>query len=338
LPFILMTSETDNFEKLQSTYAVPTVLVGNSTIRDWTPSSVISIVYPILRSANDTPLRVLGDRGHIYIGHGGSDKVVSAHRLYRPYDRFCVPGQAGADLFEFNRIGVRPHFLELVGRPQVSELQVRADTDGDHKVKTVLYAPTWSGLHVDDQNSSITRGLPIVRALAARGYTIIFRPHPLSVVKNPLSSNIDDRPWVEPIDQFLRANDSGTGQAHMTSDVTGRMSFAECANMSDALVADISSVVVDYLVTNKPIGVNSNYANLEDFYRAKPFARSVYAIERDLSNLGAVLDAFRTDPTRSECKKLQKLYLGDRTPEQQVDYFVEKMRGLILRGRELGVD
>jgi CDP-glycerol glycerophosphotransferase (TagB/SpsB family) len=160
----------------------------------------------------------------------------------------------------------------------------------------------------------------------------------MTLVKNPLLSQVDDREWVRKIDQFLRAQSARTSLPHMDSETTRRMNFAECANLSDGLIADISSVAVDYLATEKPIGLNSNYASSEEFYRAKPFAKGVYAIERDLSNLDSVLDSMTRDPDKAKREKLRKLYLGNRAPDQQVTYFTEKMRELILRGRELGVD
>jgi CDP-glycerol glycerophosphotransferase (TagB/SpsB family) len=283
-----------------------------------------------MRSFNDTPIRVLEGVRQVFIGHGESDKAASAHKLYRSFDRFCIPGQAGIDRFKQRGIAVRNDFFVTVGRPQLAGLETaRQQGKISQEIRTVLYAPTWYGYLTDDHHSSLRRGTEIVRGLLAQGWTVIFRPHPLSTVANPLQTPVDDRQYVQAIDQALAQDQRSSGREHLGSKASLELSADQCINRSDGLISDVSSMVVDYLITDKPIAVNSNYDTLDDFYREKPNFRDLYVIEKDLTNLNQVLNSLNSDPQSAERLKLKVYLLGAAEPRAQVPYFLAKFEPLL---------
>jgi CDP-glycerol glycerophosphotransferase (TagB/SpsB family) len=267
----------------------------------------------------------------VFIGHGESDKGASAHKLYRSYDKFCIPGQAGIDRFIERGIEVRDDFFVTIGRPQLENLVTASDQGKtSSEIQKVLYAPTWFGSSADDHHSSISRGAEIVKAIIDKGWTVIFRPHPLSLIDVPLTIEADDRRYVREIDQIIEEAVSRTGKPHLGSKQSSIMDVYECMNFSDALVTDVSSMIVDYLITDKPIAVNSNYRTLEEFYDAKPNMRDLYSIDKSLSNLSDSLDLLKSDPKVGERVRQKVYYLGAAKPSAQVQYFLSKIE-LLLR-------
>jgi hypothetical protein len=324
-PFIVLTSSFIDFRNMERNLDIPAVLINRNTVNRLVPKSVKAMFYPIMRAANDTPLRMLNSCVHLFIGHGESDKTASAHRLYRSYDKFCVPGQAGVDRFEQNGIATRSDFFELIGRPQLENMLTQAQSSKNDPTFTVLYAPTWFGSQADDHHSSIGRGLEIVKALTTQGIRVIFKPHPLSTVKDPLGIINDDRALVRKIDQFIKSQVQSSGLKHLDSSQTNGKSLTDFINQSDALIGDVSSVVIDYLITDKPLAINSNYSSLEKLYTDKPMTRSLYAIDKSLNNLDQIIQNLRSDPTKTDRSKLKVYYLGPAEPQDQVDYFLDKI-------------
>jgi hypothetical protein len=330
-PYLIMTSDFNNYDEISQKYGLPVILVNKETIQRLTPSSIKTLFYPIMRGANDTPLRLLGTRQHVFIGHGESDKGASAHKLYRSYDKFCVPGQAGVDRFKLQKIATRPNFFELIGRPQLENLLTQEETPRHNQSFTILYAPTWFGAQADDRHSSLNRGFKIVKRLLKKNYRIIFKPHPLSLVPNPLLTKHDDRKTVAKIDRLIAQARRDSKIFHLTSSQTSKMTIDKCFNLSHALISDISSVIVDYLITDKPIALNSNYQNPAALYQSKPLAKSLYVINPDLSNLDLMLEELELDTRQFERQNAKVYYLGASKPAAQVQYFLNKIESILAK-------
>lgn len=194
---------------------------------------------------------------HIQLNHGDSDKAPSFNPVMRMYDKNFVAGQAAIDRFAANGIEVRNDFFAIVGRPQVSEVLVRNVTSRGPGRKTVLYAPTWAGFTADSNHSSLPIGPALVAALLKRDVNVIFRPHPHSR-KLAAYAEACDR-----IEAMLASDQAATGRQHVYgASAEVEMSIFGCFNMSDAMVSDVSSVVPDYLYSEKPlalIAMNSTY-------------------------------------------------------------------------------
>lgn len=312
-PYVVITRRPSAVRALAAVTAAPIVARGSWRDLD-------DVVVPSLRAAfyvnsvasnsNFVSYRTLS---HVYLGHGDSDKPLSHHPSHAMYDRVFVAGPAAIDRYARNGVHIRAEAFAIVGRPQLAALRV-APQPADRPLATtpsaappvVLYAPTWGGYNRESTHSSLARGADLVVALLARGVTVIFRPHPLS------RSQAGEGAQVAAIDTVLRADVARTGRAHRWGPGVDAQTFPESANDSDLLVADMSSVVVDYLGADKPMAILAvGEEDAEAFRRRHPVARGAYVLRVDLADLAAGLDAMLgPDPLRAEREATRDYYLG----------------------------
>jgi hypothetical protein len=170
----------------------------------------------------------------VFIGHGDSDKPDSVNPFARVYDQVWVAGPLGRQRYADAGIGVSDDAIVEVGRPQIAP-----STTPPPQPPTILYAPTWEGWGDDPHHSSLAHvGPALVERLAARtDLRVRYRPHPLTGRRNPA----------------VRA-------AHQRIlELVGRVPddepLAGTFGQSSALIADVSSVVNDYLPYDRPYAV-----------------------------------------------------------------------------------
>jgi CDP-Glycerol:Poly(glycerophosphate) glycerophosphotransferase len=261
---------------------------------------------------------------HVWLNHGDSDKPAAFHPRHADYDRLVVSGQAGIDRYARHGIVIPPEKFVLVGRPQASDIQPARGPVADQAPQKVLYAPTWQGISPDVDFSSLSRGPDIVRGLLSRDVTIVFRPHPLSYNKRKY------RTTVRAIGRMLAADKKAAGREHVWGKQADKVwTVADCANHVDALISDVSSVVSDFLQSEKPYAMTAMQESVEDFRRQHPVARGGYVLLGDLSNLDSVLDdLLRTDPLASARSELKRYVLGDFTGSESAEAFAAFVREL----------
>ena len=132
---------------------------------------------------------------------------------------------------------------------------------------------------------SLPQGEQIVRALLARGLTVIFRPHPFS------HEFPEDAGVVRRLEALLAADAAASGRAHLFGPAAEtERSIVECINASDAMISDVSSVVSDYLFSGKPFALIAVPSPPDQFVRDFPVAAGSYVVDAQLTNLDAVLD------------------------------------------------
>ncbi|MGP9662861.1 CDP-glycerol glycerophosphotransferase family protein [Arthrobacter sp. AOP36-C1-22] len=213
----------------------------NKDLDDVMPSSVRAVFYvnSVTNNANMVSYRNVK---HIYLGHGDSDKEISAHPAHKMYDAIFVAGQAAIDRYATENVHLDPGQTQIVGRPQLERVDVPESRSAP---QTVLYAPTWSGYNQATSLSSLSIAVPFIADLLARGITVLFRPHPFSYFSSKDQDNIAE------IDDLL----ADKKLRHLGSEDTASMELLDLFNASDALVTDVSSVLVDYLASHKPAAV-----------------------------------------------------------------------------------
>jgi len=112
-------------------------------------------------------------------------------------------------------------------------------------------------------------------------------------------------------------------------------SLYSCFNQSDLLISDISSVVSDFTVSDKPYVV-TNPANLgeEDFYASYPSTGGAYLLGRDCAELPAIMIAVRgpqQDSLVQQRGRAREHLLGRASPDA-VTRFSAAIEALIARG------
>jgi CDP-Glycerol:Poly(glycerophosphate) glycerophosphotransferase len=239
-----------------------------------------------------------------FIGHGDSDKTASFNPATKVYDEVWVAGEAGRQRYVRAQVGVREDEIVLVGRPQLDGIEEAGPRPAGAPF-TVLYAPTWESW-VDDPfaTSVISLGPTIVRTLLATpGVRVIYKPHPLTGTVNPLATVASD--------EIVAAITAAGGQ-HVAVLDNARPLY-DLFNESDALVSDISSVVSDYLRSNKPYFV-TNLPGLPDevFRDVNPSAGAAYLIGPDGDGLVAGLASARgADELRARRREVRTYLIGD---------------------------
>lgn len=260
---------------------------------------------------------------HIQINHGDSDKPASVSPMFRMFDMNFVAGQAAIDRFEHYGVYMPRELVKVVGRPQVASIQVSSHAGG---VETVLYAPTWAGFFNDSDFSSLRVAPEIVKELLARGKTVIFRPHAFTNRNSELQAKASEIRTMLARDRDLTGRQHIFGQAAETS-----MSIIDCFNASDAMIADISSIVSDYLFSEKPVALVAANTSRDLFQTSFPVSTRLPVIDGKLKDLPVVLDdMFGNDTARDNRISAKSYYLGDFSSDGYADHFVDSLREEIV--------
>jgi hypothetical protein len=301
-PFVVLTRERAALAPLRGVTDVP--IVARDSWRE-----LDDVVVPSLRAAfyvnsvaANADLVTYRQLTHVYLGHGESDKSLSSHPAHAMYDLIFVAGQAAIGRYERNGVSIPAQKFVVVGRPQGESFEHAKQRIGSVAEPTILYAPTWAGYNQTSSYSSLRRGPEIVAALLRRPGPVIFRPHPFS------RERVAERVWVERVEKMLAHDASATGRAHRWNEGGG---FEKSANSADAMVADLSSVLTEFLHSDKPMAVIAT-GEVQRFRDEHPVTEAAYVIAPDLSDLDAVLDELvGADSLASTRATVRRDYLGD---------------------------
>ena len=218
-------------------------------------------LYPAHHTRNFQYLRRT-DFAHAYIGHGESDKAVSASGQMRAYDFVFIAGEAAKARARSISFFNPDERMIVVGRPQLAPI---ISGPLRNSPPTVLYAPTWEGAQPSMNYSSLTTmGEEIVSQLQAAGFLVVFRPHP--------RTGISDRNYAT-VAQRLQAI-TEPHQHNLIDDF----------NLADVLITDISSVVIDWLATERPVLVTNINNGEAEVTRLNPGSDIVNEVKNLLAN------------------------------------------------------
>jgi hypothetical protein len=245
---------------------------------------------------------------HVFIGHGDSDKTASFNPFSKVYSEIWVAGEGGRDRYRRAAVGIRDEDIVEVGRPQLEGITIITAGVGDGPV-TVLYAPTWEGWTGDPAHSSLMRTGPtlVERLVALPNVRVIYKPHPFT---GTVSAEADAA------DAKIRAVIARAGDGNRTVAGTA-VTLYDCFNQSDLLIADISSVLTDFIYSQKPYVV-ANLTGLsdEDFRMRFPSVGTAYLLDPDAERIESILDVIRRgDPLAAERRALKHYLLGPDEPD-----------------------
>ncbi len=274
-------------------------------------SSAKVALYPS-NTGNNIHLLRLPTLMSAFIGHGDSDKSASNNPFSRAYDELWVAGEAGADRYRRSGLGVHDDQYRHVGRPQVHAI-TREPRLGDEAVPTVLYAPTWEGVNREQEYSSVSAiGVQIVTSLLAADppVRVVFKAHPFTGQRDAKY-----RADLARIATLINEAASRTGIDHR---VVKGGPINDWLNCASALITDISSVVSDFLASEKPYAV-FNHTELDDvkFRDTYPSTAAGTIIGRDGRGIAELIDLVTQqapDPNAAKRGQLATYLLG---PQEQ---------------------
>lgn len=239
---------------------------------------------------------------HVQLLHGDSDKPPSYSPLSKQYDLLFVAGQMAIDRYDVHGVHIPAARFKIVGRPQVSK--ILAPEPGSDK-NTVLYMPTWRGLFEDTQFSSLDRAAEIIDKVlsSSQGKTLIFKPHPLSF-KEPEWPELKQK--IKAALTIARANGSTGVFCDENEDPF------DLYNRADILISDISSVMIDFLYSGKPMLVIKPQNASEDGLKTYASLKASYQVEASLDNLDQMLAlAMSGDPMKDGRLAVRDYAFGD---------------------------
>ncbi|MCL2804228.1 MAG: CDP-glycerol glycerophosphotransferase family protein, partial [Micrococcales bacterium] len=327
-PFFLITRTADNFHEATALGLPVLHRVGLDVVGDALTPSLKTVFYVNTAILNDHMLRY-AHLNHIQLNHGDSDKVASYSPVFRAYDKDFVAGQAAIDRFAMAGLATAPDFFTIVGRPQVAQVEVAKTPANQMASPVVLYAPTWVGNTADSDYTSLPWAPQIVRALLERDCTVVFRPHPYWAKNHRTAASRDA------VVELLRRDQAQNGRPHVFGQSAEKdLTVMDCFNRSDAMISDVSSVVGDYLYSEKPFAMVAVGLAPKAFVEENPVARGSYVIDaRTLSDEAAtgpgslamaISAMLGDDPLAGKRKELKVYYLGDIPADRYAKRFIEE--------------
>lgn len=267
---------------------------------------------------------------HVHINHGESDKLSMVSNKAKAYDRVLVAGPAAIERYKARLIDFDLDKLVISGRPQ---LDVRFEpTLAAHEKFTVMYAPTWEGENEDNNYTSIDcYGVNIVRALlSSEDFRVIYKPHPRIIDSRTSSVRESHERICALIDHSRR-----TGSDHEYHDSGNVLAMFDAI---DALVADVSSVGLDflYLCPNKPLVITDRRDNFPQLLLDTPIAGACNVISaRNLSSLNTLLPSWiKSDDFSEERRDIRSYYFGNISRGESTERFFTHIADLLMDRRK----
>lgn len=325
--YIVVTQEVINFNALEKVFDCP-VLYGRRILdveTIFTSVDIRTAFYVNNAKKNDNCIR-LTSVNHVQLLHGESDKASSYNPVSRKFDYLFVAGQAAVERYWNHGVMIPEKNFVITGRPQVEQIHKR---DPLKKIERALYAPTWKGDSKEADVSSIHKAVEIVQGLVNEGIEVVFRPHPHS------KRNREHRQYVESVYKLLKEDKAKTGRNHIWGDVAeNQWTINDCSNYVDLLVGDLSSVVYDFLYSEKPMLLVAINKTLEEFKNEFAITKGSYVIDEELTNYQESIKSALSE-TESDGKILDerhktcKFVLGDFDQKNYADGFLKAARNII---------
>ncbi|MGI6877957.1 CDP-glycerol glycerophosphotransferase family protein [Microbacterium sp. gxy059] len=310
-PVVVMARNAMGAKALMEDDALPVAFVPEvKHVEAFLRRQDIRVVLYVNQNTRNFQMFRYGERWHVFINHGESDKMYMTTNQYKAYDYALIAGQAARDrlsrtLWDFD---LDQRTIEI-GRPQADHYSGELPYAPDDRT-VVLYAPTWEGDRpAAHYGSIVSHGEAIAEALLADPrYRLIFRPHPRSGVVDPAYGQARAR-IVAAIE---RANEADPAAQHVHDDGP-ELGWQLAA--SDVAIVDISAMVYDRLAAGKPLMIarpvdpeaeidDAGYLSACEWLEADRAADVIAEVER-----------VRADPeTTQRLEKWTRHYFGDTTP------------------------
>lgn len=326
LKYMVIVRERYMFDIVANATQAPVVLCPTLASVEAVMDSPTSAVYYVNNSMKNSQGVRFGDKIHVQILHGESDKPASYNPVTAMFDEIYVAGQGGIDRYAQHGVDIPPEKFRIVGRPQVEKVDRATGSITQVAEPLVLYAPTWHGFHDDAGLTSLPWATTVVQALLNLGVRVIFRPHPYSFKHAPSIRQINEA------NQLLAKANAEGGQHLFGADATA-MPLFDTFNTVDALVTDVSSVAADFLFSGKPFAVVDVGEPEADPLEEYPMMRAGYLLRPRFEDPTPVLtDMLRHDPMAQVRQELRTYYLGDFPVQTYAEAFLDQVRTTVAEG------
>jgi hypothetical protein len=326
---VLITQDSRTTAQLRAATSLSVLCIGRTaTLDGLVRRGALGLALYVSHHSRNFQFLRFPQLAHAYLGHGESDKAVSASNQVKAYDRVFVAGQAAVDRLAGELLWFDSGKAVHVGRPQVSASAVRRTVDPAAR-PTVLYAPTWEGAQASMAYSSVaTHGAALVRSLLGDGLRVVYRPHPRT------GANRRD---VAEADAAVRNLFEGEDARSTGSAVVTNAPLTTAFAGADLLVTDISSLAVEWLPTGRPLVVTEP-ADPGASVAPSPLLDAVPRLTAaEAGDAGALVRRHLEDDTATTARaRLADYYLGDTTEGAALERFLDAC-GQVLEARDTAV-
>lgn len=264
---------------------------------------------------------------HVHINHGESDKLSMVSNQAKAYDHVMIAGNAALErhravLMDFDESRLLP-----IGRPQldVDYTPILPAFEG----RTVMYAPTWEGENSANNYTSMdVYGQQVIERLLAEPATrVIYKPHPR--ILN--SSDVGVANAHLSILASLEESNAGGGKHVAALDEDILALFGDV----DALVADVSSVGLDflYLRPERPLILTDRRNDRESMNRDAPISGACPVIDGQPGNdvIELLIELIDRDAFKEQRLAMREHYFGHRVKGESTADFIRVIGELIDR-------
>ncbi|GAA4720792.1 CDP-glycerol glycerophosphotransferase family protein [Isoptericola chiayiensis] len=308
-PLLVLTRDATTSRLLRQETSLPVVLAHriDDVLAAYRQVDAKVVVYVNNGMLNFQSL-IYPDALHVHVNHGESDKISMVSNQAKAYDRVVVAGRAAVERHRRALINLPDDRLAVCGRPQLDHDVDPVLPPAPAGVRTVLYAPTWSGENDANNYTSLDRyGEVIVRAVLSHpDLRLVYRPHPRVVEGTDPACARAHRTLVGMIESANRA-----AERHLMPFHDAPLAVFDGV---DLLVTDVSSVGLDflYLRPEAPIVLTDRRTDRERLECEAPVARGTDVVDATTVEdvAGTIRRNLDADPHRAERARLRDHYFG----------------------------
>ena len=287
----------------------------------------LNLVMYVNQNTRNFQMLRYGERWHVFINHGESDKMYMTTNQIKTYDYALIAGEAARNRLDLNVWGYDVDARTFqIGRPQADFMAGDAPYPQDARIN-VLYAPTWEGDRPAAAYGSIkTHGESLANAiLRSPKHRLIYRPHPRSGVLDEAYAVANKR-----IKQAIKEANQEDPSAHHIMDEAGAITWQ--ISQTDVAICDISAMIYDRLAVGKPVLVTrplSIAAQVDEHGYLK--ACEWLTADRAANILKEIDRVLHDQATQSKLAFWAENYFGDITPGAQTLRFEQAIEELFSR-------
>ncbi|AYG02483.1 CDP-glycerol glycerophosphotransferase family protein [Gryllotalpicola protaetiae] len=309
-PVVIMSRTITGAEPLLRESPVPVAYLKTVVdIERFIADQDIRIVLYVNQNMRNFQMMRYGQRWHVFINHGESDKMYMTTNQFKAYDYALVAGDAalarlGRVLWDWDidRRAIK------IGRPQADHYSGKLPFTPDER-QVVLYAPTWEGDRPAAAYGSIaSHGEALVASLLADPrYRVIYRPHPRSGAVHRAYGEANHR-----IIAALRAANAANPTAHHVFDDGPELGWQLA--VADMAIVDISAMVYDRLAAGKPLLVTRPVNPGAEIDEGGYLSDADWLQASDAASVASVIDTMAHDEAAAaHLRKWVDYYFGDTT-------------------------
>lgn len=296
-------------------------------IEDVIATQPLEVILYVNQNARNFQMMRYGQRWHVFVNHGESDKMYMTSNQHKAYYYALVAGDAARArlsraLWDFD---VDERTI-AIGRPQTDHLSGEPPFAPDERT-VVLYAPTWEGDRPAAHYGSVaTHGEALVSRLLATGrHRVVYRPHP--------RSGVVDREFGHANKRIIAAIEEANRQdpeARHVYDTEPSLGWQ--LRLPDVAICDVSAMVYDRLATGKPLMVTRPVDPEAEIDEGGYLSVCEWLDAAETSSIESVLDRVIGDArARDRLVEWSTRYFGDTSPGAPTARFHAAIETLLAR-------